>query len=862
MKYTFAILLILAFNLLFSQAYLKPIVEQAIQQSNQELIPVIIKLKSQVDVNALKKDLLKQNVNLQERRKVIVKALYNANYPENDFDIFLHNLQNSKSDEIKDIKKFWAVNAVSCKATAEMIDTILTSSEIDYIQYDLPVKGEKVTEGTVSGDKSMLYAGGAEKGLVAIHSRAMWNLGYTGRNRIAMNIDTGVSLDHPTIGNRFLGYYLPLSQTWLGFESPSPYDIDRTSFHGTHTMGTMVGLDTATADTIGVAFNAFWIASDPVVTTMADVRPLSDYFIPFQWALNPDGDTATSSDIPDVINNSWGVDYPYWANTWQADCDPIEYDFIVALEAADCAVIFSNGNDGPNSTTTGMPAGITSDSLNIFAIGALDGNSASHNIADFSSRGPSNCDLVSPIGIKPEVSAPGVNVRSASGNGTYKVLSGTSMASPHVSGAILLLREAFPNVSSFNLKNALYQTAHDLGDVGEDNTYGRGLIDVYDAYLFLSQTYTPTPPISNQFDIAIDSILGYQKTVCQQNNNYDVIIKNKGTDVLSDFVFRVILNTDTIIETNINVSLQANETYTIPVNIDLLDLNNEIDFGITKSSISEFNIYNNYKSYQVKRLFVNSIPYYEDFETMNSELSDANFDISNSDFKNTWLVDSTEGIAGSYRSLKMPFYDYLPGSGQHDVLSTGAFEIPSSGNTYLYFKHAYTQKYNYRKDSLYLIVSPSCSMIDGDTIFMDGGANLKTTSSNVSGAYKPTLESEWIDQAINLTNYLGQTIFLKFIAVNDASNNLFIDELRIENGIDLTSNSIRKSVIKYYPNPTNGDLFFENLKDGTSISVYDLSGKLLLTKNIQAGKISLSQLEKGIYFIKYKANRIGKIVLL
>ena len=862
MKPTITFLLLLAFSSLFSQAYLKPIVEQAIQRSNQELIPIIIKLKSQVDVDALKKDLLKQNVNIEERRKIIVKALYQTNSLENNFDVFLHDLQVSNTNEIKKIKKFWAVNAVSCQATSEMIYSILTSADVDYIQYDLPVKGEKATEGTESGDRSMLFVGGAENGLIAINSRAMWDLGYTGRNRIAMNIDTGVSEDHPTIGSRFLGHYLPLSQTWLGFESPYPYDIDRSSFHGTHTMGTMVGLDTATADTIGVAFNAFWIASDPVVTSMANVRPMSEYFIPFQWALNPDGNTETSTDIPDVINNSWGVDYPYWANTWQADCDPIEYDFLTALEAADCAVIFSNGNDGPNSTTTGMPAGITIDSLNIFAIGALDGNSASHTIADFSSRGPSNCDLVSSIGIKPEVSAPGVNVRSASGNGTYKVLSGTSMASPHVSGAILLLREAFPNVSSFDLKNALYQTAHDLGDLGEDNTYGRGLIDVYDAYIFLSQTNTPTAPITNQFDIAIDSISGYQKTVCQENNSYNVIIKNTGNDALSNFIFRAVLNMDTIIETNINITLQSNETYTIPVNIDLLDLNNDIEFGITKSGISEFNIYNNYRSFNVKRLFLNSLPYYEDFESMNDELSDANFDIRNSDYENTWLIDSTEGIAGSYQSLKMPFYNYLPGAGQNDNLSTGAFEIPVTGNTYLFFKHAYTQKYNYREDSLYILASLSCDMTVGDTIFMNGGANLKTTSSNVSGTFKPMLESEWVEHAINLTAYSGQTIFLKFIAVNDASNNLFIDELRVENGIDLTANQIHKPNIKYFPNPSNGELFFENLKDGTLISIYDLSGKLVLEKNIEARTINLLHLEKGIYFIRNNTDFIGKVVLM
>ena len=861
-RIVFLSLILLSFSSLFSQAYIKPYLENVLnEESENHLIPIIIKLNNQVDVRELKADLLKRNVDLNHRRQIIVSTLYRVNSEINNFDRLIENIREEQPNKISSVKKFWAVNIISCSIRKDLINTLLSSPEVEYIQYDFPVVGEKVKEGKISNSKSLTEVGIAEPGLVAVNARPMWALGYTGRNRLAMNIDTGVDSQHPSLGGRFLGHYLPLLQTWLGYENSYPYDIDQGHFHGTHTMGTMIGLDTATADTIGLAFNAFWIASDPIVTSMDDVRPLSDYFIAFQWALNPDGDTNTTSDIPDVINNSWGVDHDYWENTWEEDCNPIEYDFIEALEAVDCAIIFSNGNEGPDPTTTGMPAGLITDTLSVFAIGALDAEDIDYQIANFSSRGPSICDATTSLGIKPEVSAPGVDVRSASGNGEYRVLSGTSMASPHVSGAILLLREAFPDVTSTALKNALYQTAIDLGDVGEDNVYGRGLIDVYAAYQFLSQTYTPTPPLTNQFDVTIDSLVGNVDFVCGAINHYDIIIKNIGQTSISNFVFRVIVNADTLVEFPLNITLNTNESYTISQDLTLVDTLNNIVFEIEKEGLEEFNVYNNYRSFTVKRVFPNLIPFYEGFEDLSSDLIHSNFAIINPDYQNTWRIDETGGISGSSKSLRMPFAYYEPRNGQLDYFITGAFDIPTTGNTIMFFEHAYTQYFNSRKDSLFILVSPTCDLNSGDILYSKGGAELKSISSNLSGNFIPSSASDWVLDTVNLTAYAGQTVFVKFVAKNDQSNNLYIDELRIENGIDLGLSVMKFAKNNIYPNPTSGEVFIDNINEGDIIKISDLSGKILIQKKMTNGKINISDLENGIYFIKINHTNLGKIVL-
>jgi bacillopeptidase F len=127
----------------------------------------------------------------------------------------------------------------------------------------------------------------------------MWNLGYTGLGRKLFTCDTGVWPVHPAIKRQFRGNYLPESWCWKGFDSETP--ADKPDAHGTHVTGTVLGLDTLTADTIGVAFNASYIAADPIVEDAADIKPVSVIFEAFQFAINPDGNDLTSNDVPDVI---------------------------------------------------------------------------------------------------------------------------------------------------------------------------------------------------------------------------------------------------------------------------------------------------------------------------------------------------------------------------------------------------------------------------------------------------------------------------------------------------------------------------------------------------------------------------------
>jgi hypothetical protein len=177
----------------------------------------------------------------------------------------------------------------------------------------------------------------------------------------------------------------------------------------------------------------------------------------------PIGGSAADADPskrPHIVNNSWGGG---GGDLW--------YQAVVnAWRAADIFPAFSAGNSGPGSETIGSPG----DYAESFAVGATDIND---DIAYFSSRGPS---LVTNE-TKPDVSAPGDNVRSALPNGSYGNFSGTSMASPHVAGCAALIRSRSASLSITQIEDLLMNTAVDLGASGADFSYGSGRIDCYAA---------------------------------------------------------------------------------------------------------------------------------------------------------------------------------------------------------------------------------------------------------------------------------------------------------------------------------------------------------------------------------------------
>ena len=262
----------------------------------------------------------------------------------------------------------------------------------------------------------------------------VWAAGYTGQGIVVGSADTGVDWDHPALKAAYLGWtgtgvdhnyhwYDP----WDG--RPTPFDD---SGHGTHTTGTMVGQEEIT--TLGVAPGARWIACRNMRSGIGNpgsyVACMEFLLAPFPLGGDPlrDGDPARGAH---VVNNSWGCPK-------REGCLPDTLLLAVDhLRAAGQMMVVSAGNEGPACSTVQDPPAIYD---SVFSVGAIE---RSEDPATFTSRGPVTVD--GSVRRKPDIVAPGVDILSSVPDG-YELSSGTSMAGPHVAGAVALLWSAAPEL--------------------------------------------------------------------------------------------------------------------------------------------------------------------------------------------------------------------------------------------------------------------------------------------------------------------------------------------------------------------------------------------------------------------------------
>ena len=126
----------------------------------------------------------------------------------------------------------------------------------------------------------------------------------------------------------------------------------------------------------------------------------------------------------------------------------------------------------------------------VIATAAVDSNSA---VAKFSSRGPAPWPKGSTTP-KPDFAAPGVDVVSTMPKGKYGKMSGTSMAQPHMSGAILAILSKYPDLTGEQLTEVLKAGAVDKGAAGFDVEYGNGLINLPASLAAAAKLVAPPVP--------------------------------------------------------------------------------------------------------------------------------------------------------------------------------------------------------------------------------------------------------------------------------------------------------------------------------------------------------------------------------
>ena len=489
-----------------------------------EYTSCLVMMKDQVNTREMN---LKLDPNLITRKMMHTVTLSALRSKAESSQTELINYLNQKTQDsgVKQFQTFWITNAVLVTAKREVIESIAARPEVEAVEENYPI----TLVDPVSVEKA---AGGEvekERCFSAIGAQESWKMGYTGKGRLVCNFDTGVDGHHPALSSSWRGNNGgSLSACWYD-PLVSDYPKDDKG-HGSHTMGVMVGI--TDNDTIGVAFGAQWIAAAVIDRGRTISETIADILLAFQWAVDPDGDPNTTDDVPDVINNSWGIPPGY-----NSSCDQTFWNAIDNVENAGVVVIFAAGNEGPNPSTLRTPADRISSPTNSFSVGAVDAQCYGYPVANFSSRGPSACDDQT---IKPEVTAPGMRIYSCYKNGEYRLMSGTSMAAPFVSGAVAILRQYNPEATAQQIKQALLESCTDLGPEGEDNSYGRGIINIKRALEIL-----PKPHMPNLYLTGVD-VNGGNFPQPGDQVNLAVSLKNSGIEVGS--VSGILSSSDSLVQ--------------------------------------------------------------------------------------------------------------------------------------------------------------------------------------------------------------------------------------------------------------------------------------------------------------------------
>lgn len=448
--------------------------------------------------------------------------------------------------EVNEIKLLWVANSILLNATHDVIEKIKDLSDIVEIIPDYRVK--------------LLETEDVAWNLKCINVSRVWSLGINGSGVKVAVVDTGIA-PHPDLKDRIVAWKdfvrnesKPYDDNGHGTHVAGIIAGKKIGVApGVSLIGVKVFNSDGSADISTIIEGFQWAVEEgaKVISFSGGVLPIDDSFAgkstvnsidehvinvkPYMdemaykpssivicvdpnlnvSLISPNGTTVNLERLRDTQLGSYCYVYisdtPLTPGNWKFTVksnETVQYRYnIYVIYPSDgtsilditvnnlvdrgVVVVCAAGNEGYYGfRTINSPAS----AKKAIAVGAVNMN---NRIAWFSSKGPVGYGVNTTI--KPDVVAPGENIDSTSNTGSYVQMSGTSMATPHVSGVIALMLQVNPNLSPEDIKRIIEETALDLGEVGKDNVYGAGLVNAY--YAVLNSTIKGDLNLNGEIDV-------------------------------------------------------------------------------------------------------------------------------------------------------------------------------------------------------------------------------------------------------------------------------------------------------------------------------------------------------------------------